>query len=81
MKIFWTEEARKDLKKLETDVAKRVIEKVEDAADFPEHYLSTLTGHDLHTIRIGDYRAIVKKEENKISVITVGHRKNVYRHF
>lgn len=81
MKIVWTEEARKDLKKLETDAAERIIGKVEDAADFPEHYLSPLTGHDLHAVRIGDYRAIIKKEKDEIAVITVGHRKNVYRHF
>lgn len=81
MEIVWTREAKKDLKKLETDTAERIIEKIENVADFPDHYLYPLTGYDLHAARIGDYRAIVKKENDKITIITVGHRKNVYRHY
>jgi len=81
MKIVWTETAKKDLKKLERKTAKRIIDKVEDASDFPEHYLSSLSGHDLYSIRIGDYRAVVDKGREEISVIAVGHRKNIYRHF
>ncbi|NCS90056.1 MAG: hypothetical protein COZ25_02665 [Ignavibacteria bacterium CG_4_10_14_3_um_filter_37_18] len=29
--------------------------------------------------RIGDYRAIVDIEENKIIVLKVGHRKDIYK--
>lgn len=81
MKIIWTETAKKDLEKLEDETAERIIKKVEDVSDFPEHYLSSMSGHDLHSIRIGDYRAVVKKGQSEISVIAVGHRKNIYRHF
>lgn len=81
MKIIWTKQAKKDLEKLETDLTDRIIGKIEDAADFPAHYLSPMTGYDLHNIRVGNYRAIIKKEEDRMAIITVGHRKHVYRHF
>lgn len=47
--------------------------------DFPDHYLSPLKGYALHKIRIGDYRAIVSVEDEKIVVVTTDHRKNIYK--
>jgi mRNA interferase RelE/StbE len=39
-----------------------------------------LKGRDAYRIRIGDYRAIYEIQDQKLilTVITIGHRKNVY---
>ena len=79
MKIEWTDRALKDLEELENHIAQRIIDKVEDACDFPDHYLSPLKGYDLHKIRIDDYRAIVSVDDEKIVVVTTDHRKNIYK--
>ncbi|MFW6048462.1 MAG: type II toxin-antitoxin system RelE family toxin [Candidatus Natronoplasma sp.] len=79
MNIEWTHRALKDLEDLESHIAQRIIDKVEDATDFPDHYLSPLKGYDLYKIRIGDYRAIVSVEDEKMTVVTTDHRKNIYK--
>ncbi len=79
MKIIWTDRSEKDLENIEKHIAARIIEKVEDAADLPEHYLSPLRGYDLYKIRAGDYRIIVSIDNDEMSVITADHRSNVYK--
>ena len=79
MNIEWTDRALKDLEDLENHIAQRIIDKVEDATSFPERYLSSLKGYDLYKIRIGDYRAIVSVDEEKLIVVTTDHRKNIYK--
>ena len=79
MKIEWTDRALKDLEDLENHIAQRIIDKVEDALDFPDHYLSPLKGYNLYKIRIGDYRGIVSIDDKKMTVITTDHRKNIYK--
>ena len=48
--------------------------------DFPEHYLKPLSNVDGYSLRVGDYRALIKlkKEEEEIFVGTLGHRRNIY---
>jgi len=79
MKIKWTDRALKDLEDLENHIAQRIIDKVEDATEFLDHYLSPLKGYDLYKIRIGDYRAIVSVEDETMTVVTTDHRKNIYK--
>ena len=69
MKIEWTDRALKDLEDLENHIAQRIIDKVEDACDFPDHYLSPLKGYALHKIRIGDYLPYAA------SIVTLSHNK------
>ncbi len=79
MKIIWTHRSEKDLEGLEKHIAERIIKKVEDAAEFPEHYLSPLKGYYLYKIRAGDYRIVVSTDNDKMVVITTDHRSNVYK--
>ncbi len=48
--------------------------------DIPEHYLKPLSNVDGYSLRVGDYRILIKlkKEEKKIFVGTLGHRRNIY---
>lgn len=79
MKIIWTDRSEKDLENLERQIAARIIKKVEEAAEFPEHYLSPVKGYDLYKIRAGNYRVIISFNDGKMVVITADHRSNVYK--
>lgn len=76
----YTEQAIDHLEDLPSDVADRIVDKVDEAAMWPKHFLESLTGYPYHRIRIGDYRAIVSwnRDGDVITVEAVGHRKNVY---
>ncbi len=78
--VAYTEQALAHLDDLQPDVANRILEKVDDAAEWPTHRLRSLTGYPYHSIRIGDYRAIVSWDQDRetTTVEAVGHRKNVY---
>lgn len=79
MNVQWTDRSLKDLEDLEDHIAQRIIDKVEDASHYPDHYLSPLRGYDLYKIRIGNYRAIVSIDNEKMIVVTTDHRKNIYK--
>ena len=48
--------------------------------DFPKHYLKPLSNVDGYSLRVGDYRVLIKldKENKEIFIGTIGHRKNIY---
>lgn len=79
--VRWTESAFKKLQKLDRDVQKRVIEKLDEAAADPFVLAKKLFGVNLYSIRVGDYRIIASIEKQKmvILVVEVGHRSKIYR--
>ena len=78
--IELTETARRFLKKLNKNDAEVIVQKIYSIRDNPFRYLKRLQGEKLWRLRIGDYRAIVDIiiSMNKIIVIRIGLRKNVY---
>ena len=85
-KIELEKNAVKEIKKLDTIVAKRLIgflsrlEKLDDPRSIGE----ALKGSSLNAFwkyRVGDYRLICEINDKRIVVIVVkiGHRKNIYR--
>jgi mRNA interferase RelE/StbE len=78
--VEYTEQALAHLDDLQPDVADRFLRKLDEAAEWPTHRLDSLTGYPYHSVRIGDYRAIVSWDQRceTITVEAVGHRKNVY---
>lgn len=74
-------EAEKDLEKLSRQDREQILKKVWSIRENPPHYLERLTGFTLWKLRIGDYRAIIHilTKEQRITVIKVGHRKDVYQ--
>ena len=68
------------LKKLQKKDAEIILNKIYSIRENPLRYLKRLQGDKLWRLRIGDYRAIVDVvvSMNKIIVIRIGHRKNVY---
>ena len=77
--ISWDERALSELDKLEYLTARRIVKKVKEL----EHGLSSsdvkrLQGAAEFRLRVGDYRVIFMLEKNTISILKIGHRKNIY---
>jgi len=77
--IEWKEHAIENLDKLETSISQRIFKKVEELADNPfSKDIRRLKGSDYFRLRVGDYRIIFSVEKDLITVLKVGHRKNIY---
>lgn len=72
--------AEEFLKKLPKGDAEIIIKKIYSIRENPFRFLNRLQGNKLWRLRIADYRAIVDVivSANKILVLRIGHRKNVY---
>ena len=83
--VEFAERPRKALRKLDRQAAARIITALEAIANLDDPRLrgKALTGtlSGLWRYRVGDYRIIVKIEEDRfvIIVIEVAHRREVYR--
>lgn len=69
----------RDLARIDPPVARRIVEKLERAADRPEHYLQRLASSDEYKLRTGDYRllAVLSHPDRTILVERVDHRSRV----
>lgn len=78
--IGWKENALRELDKLESNIASRIIKKVEELKeDLFSKDVKHLKSHHGFRLRIGDYRIIFEVEKgNKIIILKVGHRKHIY---
>ncbi len=78
--IIYSEKAVEKLEKLESGIRERIVKKLDEIKEFPEHYLKPLSNVDGYSLRVGDYRVLIKlkKKEEKIFVGTLGHRRNIY---
>ncbi len=68
------------LRKLQKKDAEIILRKIYSIRENPYRFLKRLQGEKLWRLRIGDYRVIVDViiSMNKIIVLRIGHRKNVY---
>ncbi|ASU57150.1 MULTISPECIES: type II toxin-antitoxin system RelE/ParE family toxin [Nocardiopsis] len=73
--------ARKELRKLDGPVRKRIVEAVANLADNPRpDGCKKLTARDGYRIRVGDYRVVYTVDDGQITVVVVkvGARGDVY---
>jgi len=83
MRIFFTQSAFRQFQKLPRDIQKRIDEKLrfyilqKNPLQFVEPLKDSRFGN--WRFRIGDYRILFDVEEDKIIILKVGHRKDVYR--
>ena len=84
--VFYTKNARKELRKLESKASRKIVEKVAFycSQNKPLKYSKKLKPPfaDLYRFKVGDYR-VVFEFDNKgniflLTVLKVGHRKDVY---
>jgi len=75
--------AQRDLDRLNTTTAERVLRRIETlAADPRPHGVEKMAGSDdLYRVRAGDWRIIYQIADRVLSVLVVkiGHRREVYR--
>lgn len=82
-KVFLHPKSARFLSKLDKDSRARIRSKVKELEDHPERRGKRLRYSDFWTLRIGDYRAIyeIDEGENRVIVLFIGHRENVYDDF
>lgn len=74
--------ARKKLKKLPVDIQRRIIIKIKFFCQTnPLVYAEKLSDFELgdYRFRIGDYRVIFDVNGTVITIINLGHRREIYR--
>jgi mRNA interferase RelE/StbE len=85
--ISYTDTALKQLRKLDRQAARRILDFMDDriaAAENPRDLGKALTGPTMGTFwryRVGDYRIICDIRDGKLCVLVlaIGHRREVYR--
>ena len=80
-KIILAKRAIKDLNKLNEDVKERIKEKiielVNDPATVSKKLSNPLIGS--YRFRVGDYRIIFDIDNDKVVILRIGHRKDIYK--
>ncbi len=79
--LIFDEEAIKYLEKLPQQTSKRIFKKLNNAKKEPHRYFERLTNRKEYKLRVGEYRLIADITKSKliIYIITIGHRKNIYK--
>lgn len=78
--VVFSPRARKDLAALPLDAQRRVVVKLDEARMDPARFFRRLTGVRAFRMRVGDHRVIadVDGRAKRISVLHVGHRRDIY---
>lgn len=80
---FFTQGAFKEFKKLTPPIQRRILEKMdyyslqENCLRFADKLIDFRIGS--YRFRIGDYRVVFDLEDEKIKILTIGHRREIYR--
>jgi|ETNmetMinimDraft_2_1059921.scaffolds.fasta_scaffold256687_2 mRNA interferase RelE/StbE len=78
--IEWKEEAIKELARLERNLSSRIYKKVNNLKEnFNSADIKRLQNSDLFRLRIGDYRVLFEISKEIITILKIGHRKNIYK--
>lgn len=79
----FTTEATKDFKKLTAEIQKRIVKKLDYfiASGQPLKFADSLINYEIgqYRFRVGDYRITFDTEGEKIVVLAIGHRKDIYK--
>ncbi len=81
-KVEWVEEAAKDLGGLDRALAERVSKKISWFSTNFDHVTPEPLSGDLkgtYKLRVGDWRVVYAVEGDSVTVLAVGHRKDIYR--
>jgi len=79
--IFYTKSAFQDIKKLDIVVKKRIKKKIEEFSSYPLSHAKKLINSSIGSYRwrIGNYRIVFDIDKNKIVILRVGHRREIYK--
>jgi mRNA interferase RelE/StbE len=80
--LFFKESVQKDLDGIPKREVKRILSRIKSlAADPRPQGCEKLTGRDRYRLRQGRYRIVyaIQDEERTVTVVKIGHRKDIYR--
>ena len=79
--LIYTRRANRDIKRLDEQIRLRIKKQLEFLSKSPLTYAEKLTSSSIgdYRFRVGDYRVIFDIDENKIVILKVGHRREIYR--
>ena len=80
--IIWTRDAVDDLGKLDKPIRKRILKRVSwFAAHFEEIIPEPLSGEfaNMYKFRVGDWRIVYTLQNERILILAVGHRREIYK--
>lgn len=82
-RVFLHPKAAQFLAKIDPPLRNRIIAILRELKDSPEKKGERLKPTSFWRVRIGDYRAIyeINREEHRVLVLFIGHRRNVYDEF
>ena len=79
--LLYTKSAFNDVKKLDTITQKRIKKKIEEYSLNPvlnaKKLINTAIG--AYRWRVGNYRIVFDIDKNKIIILRIGHRKEIYK--
>ncbi|MHA1450829.1 MAG: type II toxin-antitoxin system RelE family toxin [Candidatus Hodarchaeales archaeon] len=80
-KLFFSETAEKDLRKLDRSIRKQIVKKLEEMSIEDSIILDKVISEDCYKARVGDYRIFIDldNEKKEFTILKVGHRKKIYR--
>lgn len=81
-RVIIPKSVRKELDRLPNDVAQKILTRLAGLETNPRPAdVKKLKGRDAWRIRVGDYRVIYEIHDRvlQILLITVGHRRDIYR--
>lgn len=80
-KLLYTKSAFRDIQKLDSVAKKKIKKKIEIYSktpfSFAKKLVSPLIGN--YRWRIGNYRAVFDIDKDKIIILRVGHRREIYK--
>lgn len=81
--IIFTDESKKDLKKLDKQIILKILEKIKNLVSpkFESLNIKKLKlNNSLYRLRVADYRVVycIKHEQIIVYVVAIGHRKDIY---
>ncbi len=83
MKYLFRSSAEKKFAKLNSQIQDRIIKKLEFFISTvnPLDFAEPLTHHEIgqYRFRIGDYRVIFDVEDETLVILSVGHRREIYK--
>ena len=78
--IIFNPFAEKQLKKLDNNLQRRILDVLNRIRIRPHHFIKRLVGSPYFRLRVGEYRVILDIQNDKLVIVVVelGHRKNIY---
>jgi len=79
--LIYTENAKKQLKKLDKKFQERIINSLERCRLRPKSYVKKLIGTPYFRLRVDNFRIIVDIKDNKLTImiLEIDHRKKIYK--